>query len=85
VTPTLSRLSAHFEAVREAELARASAKLAGLSAEDRQKVEALTKAMMNKLLHVPLSRLKAQAGVEGASALVRGAEELFGLDPEKKA
>ncbi|HTB23442.1 MAG TPA: glutamyl-tRNA reductase [bacterium] len=83
VAPTLGRLSAHFEAVREAELARASAKLAHLSPEDRQKVEALTKAMMNKLLHAPLSRLKAQAGGEGSAALVRGAEELFGLDPEK--
>jgi glutamyl-tRNA reductase len=85
VAPTLGRLSAHFEAVRAAEMARAAAKLSHLSGEDRQKVEALTKAIMNKLLHAPLSRLKAQAARgEGASALVRGAEELFDLDPEKK-
>lgn len=86
VAPTLGRLSAHFESVRAAEMARSAAKLSHLSDEDRQKVDALTKAIMNKLLHAPLNRLKAQAARgEGASALVRGAEELFDLDPEKKA
>jgi glutamyl-tRNA reductase len=86
VAPTLGRLNAHFESVRAAEVARASAKLSHLSGEDKQKVEALTKAIVNKLLHAPMSRLKTQAARgEGASALVRGAEELFDLDPEKKA
>jgi glutamyl-tRNA reductase len=76
----VSRLSAHFEAVRAAEVARLHGKLAHLPPEDREKVEALTKSIIGKLLHRPLSRLKQQAAHgEGATALVRGAEELFGL------
>lgn len=85
VAPTLSRLSAHFESVRSAELVRAERKLRHLGAEDKDRVDALTKAIVNKLLHTPLSRIKAQAAhKEGASALVRGAEDLFGLRPEDR-
>jgi len=56
VAPTLGRLSAHFESVRAAEMARSASKLSHLSDEDRQKVEALTKAIMNKLLHAHFNR-----------------------------
>jgi glutamyl-tRNA reductase len=80
VVPTLSRLSAHFEAVRLAELERAAPKLAHLSAQDRLRVDALTHAIVAKLLHRPLSRLKQQAARgDGAASLVQGAEELFEL------
>jgi glutamyl-tRNA reductase len=81
VTPTVGRLSARFEAVRAAELERMKGKLAHLDEKDRAKVEALTKAIVAKLLHTPVSRLKAQAAKgEGAMRLVEGAEQLFGLE-----
>jgi len=83
IAPTVKRLSGHFEALRSGELKKAEAKLKHLSPQDRQAVEALTKALTAKLLHTPLSRLKQQAGTGAkASVLVQGVEQLFGLDPE---
>ena len=80
VVPTVSRLNAHFEAVRAAEMQRMQGKLAHLDPKDRDKVEALTRGIIQKLLHLPVSRLKQQAAKgERATQLVEGAEELFGL------
>ncbi len=78
--PALGRLSAHFESVRAAEVARASGRLSHLRPEDREKVEALTRAITHRLLHGPLVRIKAQA-LKGGGSLLKGAEELFGLEP----
>jgi len=84
VVPTVSRLSAHFEAVRAAELQRMDGKLAHLDAKDREKIESLTRAIVQKLLHLPVQRLKQQAAKgERATQLVEGAEELFGLAEEE--
>jgi glutamyl-tRNA reductase len=84
VLPTVKRLSQHFESVRLAEMERMRGKLAHLDAKDREKVEALTKAIVQKLLHTPLSRLKQHATKPGgASQLVEGAERLFDLDQEE--
>lgn len=84
VVPTVSRLSAHFEAVRSAELERHLGKLAHLAPKDRERVEALSRALTAKLLHGPVSRLKQQAAQGGRSAeLIQSVEELFGLDGER--
>jgi glutamyl-tRNA reductase len=86
VVPTVSRLSAHFEAVRAAELEKQASKLAHLDPKDRERVEALSRAIIQKLLHSPVSRLKQHAAKGGRSAeLVSSVEELFGLSPEEEA
>ena len=80
VVPTVSRLSQHFEGVREAEWQRLQSKLAHLDPKDREKVEALTKSLTQKLLHQPLKSLKqAAAGGERSAELVESVELLFGL------
>lgn len=80
VVPTVTRLSAHFEAVREAELARLNGKLSHLAPKDRERIEALSRAITQKLLHRPVSRLKQQAAQGQRSAeLIQSVEELFGL------
>jgi glutamyl-tRNA reductase len=85
VVPTVSRLSAHFEAVRVAELERFGGKLAHLDPKDRERIEALSRAIVQKLLHGPVQRLKQQA-VRGtrAAQLVEAVELLFGLAEEDK-
>jgi len=57
------------EAIRVAEVARASGTLAGLSDKDRRAVEAMTRAIVKKVLHSPLSRARALAS-EGERAAV---------------
>ncbi len=76
--PTVLALRARADEIRRAELAEALAKLRHLSDADRVTVEALSRAIVNKLLHEPTVRLKKSARQGGeATAAVR---TLFGLD-----
>ena len=51
-----------MEQVREQELAHALRRLGHLSEADREAVDHLTQALMNKFLHEPSVRLRAAAG-----------------------
>jgi glutamyl-tRNA reductase len=77
--PTIRHLRARAEAVRRRELERAIVRL-GLDEEQRRGVEALTRAIVNKLLHAPLSRLREGAEREDALAHLEAARALFALD-----
>jgi len=77
--PTIRRLRGRAEAVREAELARWAARAAP-DEEGRRTVEALTRAIVNKILHAPVSRLRAQAEREEGLAYLQAARVLFALD-----
>lgn len=80
VVPTVSRLSKHFEGVRQAEWERIQPKLAHLDPKDRERVEALTKSLLQKLLHPPLQALKrAATSGEHSAELVESVETLFNL------
>jgi glutamyl-tRNA reductase len=57
-TPTIVSLQQHVEAIRRAELERARGKLGKLSPEQEMAVEALTRAIVNKMLHPSLVGLK---------------------------
>lgn len=65
VDPTIVALRDHAEEVRAAELRRQDGKLAGLDARERSAVEALSRRIVNTLLHEPTVRLKALAAQEG--------------------
>jgi glutamyl-tRNA reductase len=77
--PTIRRLRGRAEAVREAELAKWAARVAP-DEEARRAVEALTRAIVNKVLHAPVSRLRAQAEREDGLAYLQAARTLFALD-----
>lgn len=76
VIPTVAALHNRAEAIRQAELEKTLARLRHLSGDDLQRIEAMTHAMMKKLLHAPLMRLKAGGADTGYIEAVR---ELFGL------
>jgi len=77
--PTISRLQAKFEKTRAAETAKAAKKaLKGLSDKERQAVETLTKGVINKLLHAPMTYLRSDS--KGDKATVAQIEEIFLLD-----
>lgn len=75
--PVVRELRAHFEKVREAEVARY---LDRFPVSDRDAVERLTRSMVNKLLHGPMSRLRESdpASERGLSRLT-AARDLFDL------
>jgi glutamyl-tRNA reductase len=56
--PAIKALQQQAEQLRQAELARSQSKLAGLSPEQRDAVEALTRALTAKLLHPQLTALR---------------------------
>lgn len=65
--------------VRAAEVTRFSNRLAGLNEAQRDSVEALTKAIVAKLLHEPSVRLKAQAGTPQGERNAAAVRDLFDL------
>ena len=69
VAPAIVSLQRQAEDLRQAELHRMQSRLGILTAEQRVVVEALTRGLVNKLLHPPMQALK-QAARENDSARV---------------
>lgn len=79
VVPTVAALRSRAEATRQAELRRTLAKMP-LSAADRKRIDAMTSAIVKKLLHGPIDRLKSPGEGE---RYVEAARALFNLDDEE--
>ena len=77
--PTIRHLRDRAESIRTSEIDRSLSKL-GLDDRQREGVEALTRAMVNKILHPPLARLRAESDREEGIAMLEAARALFGLD-----
>jgi glutamyl-tRNA reductase len=85
VVPAITALRRRGEDIRESELVRARARLAGLSPSERRAVESLTAQIVNKLLHVPTVRLKDAAATPDGAVWAEAMRELFDLgDPERQ-
>ena len=70
VTPTIVSLQEQLEDIRAAEVAKTLRKLGHLSPNDRESIEAMTRAIMNKVAHGPISALRHHAGhPEGAQVI----------------
>ena len=80
LAPTIRALRARAEQVRQGELAKASARLAGLDAQQRAAVEAVTRGLVNQLLHDPMVRGKSLAARPDGDLYVAALHELYGLD-----
>jgi glutamyl-tRNA reductase len=76
VVPAISSLRAHAEAIRAGELA----KLSSLPEAERQRIEAVTAQILNKLLHEPTVRMKEAAAEGGGSSYAEAIRRLFGLE-----
>ncbi len=75
----MAALRARGEAVRTAELERFRSRLDALEAEARAMVDALTKGIVNKLLHDPTVRVKDAAGSARGELYADALSELFDL------
>jgi glutamyl-tRNA reductase len=79
LVPTIVALEDRLNAIRSSEIERYSGRLAGLTPEQRQAVEALTRGIMNKILHGPITEMKSGAGQPEQVALVDFVRKIFGL------
>lgn len=81
--PTIAALRARFDEIRRRELTRSlSGNLKDLSSEQRQALEDMTAAMINKMLHMPISNLKKDPleDDEEESLYLAALTKLFGLE-----
>jgi len=63
-------------------LAENESRWQNLGEADRERVEAMAKAIASRLLHEPTLRVRRAAGEEDAHFLLGALRELFGLDVE---
>jgi glutamyl-tRNA reductase len=81
--PVVNRLRRHLEDIREQELQKALSRMGpDLSARERKVVEALSKGIINKILHTPVTNIRAPQPRQQRHTAMRVLEELFDLaDP----
>lgn len=85
MVPLIRALRGRAETMRQHELLRARRVLRGFSEEQLDAVDAVTRRLLNKVLHMPTARLR-QAGAEGRSAKTAElARWLFSLDENGNA
>ena len=80
--PTIRALREHFESIRRAELLRLRGKLGGLPSEAADRVDEITRLMIEKLLLEPTEQLKALPDEETQAAYTEALNRLFGLRGE---
>jgi glutamyl-tRNA reductase len=80
LAPTIRALRARAETVRQHELARAGVRLAELDQAQRDAVEAVTRGLVNKLLHDPIVRGKELAGGANGEMYAGILRQLYALD-----
>lgn len=80
VTPTIVALRSRFEEVRRAELEKTVGNWKDLTPDERKRLEALTSAIVNKLLHPPTSLLKKTGQGNRNDLYVDALRQLFDLE-----
>ncbi|HUK88349.1 MAG TPA: glutamyl-tRNA reductase, partial [Terriglobales bacterium] len=85
VVPTIVSLQEQLELVRQAEIDRVRGRLGALTPEQEMAVEAMTRGIVNKVLHTPITTLKSAAREPEATSVIELIRHLFNLDdPGKK-
>ncbi len=80
VAPTIVKLQDELERMRAAEVARMRTKLGTLTPEQEQAIEALTKSMINKIAHGPISEIRRQASQPDGHYIINAVRKVFRLD-----
>ncbi len=79
VVPTITALTDRAEYIRQSEVQRTLSRLNNISDADAARIEAMTKAIVKKILHQPVTYLKEEGNNNGYVEAIR---ELFDLNVE---
>ena len=85
VVPTIVSLQDHLETIRQAEIDRVRGRLGPLSPEQEIAVEALTRGIISKVMHTPITTLKTAAREAEATTVIEVVRRLFNLREKEKA
>ena len=79
VIPTIVSLRERLEIIRSGEVKRTLARLPGATPETRDAIEALSAAIVNKILHAPITKLRESSRAGSPRSWLELVHELFGL------
>jgi glutamyl-tRNA reductase len=82
IIPTVVALRGRFETIRRSELARLEPKLAGLSPDAKERVEEITRLVVEKLLLTPTEQLKTATDDQTVAAYADALTRLFKLESD---
>jgi glutamyl-tRNA reductase len=82
VVPTVAALRARADEIVSRVLIENEPRWESLSESDRERVQAMARAIASRLLHEPTLRLKRASGDDDSYVLISALRELFGLDAE---
>jgi glutamyl-tRNA reductase len=82
--PFIRRFRERAEDVRQAELNRALSQLSHLSERDRERIDRLTRDLLQKVLHEPTARLRAAVEDGREHDILEAARYLFGLGDDTR-
>jgi glutamyl-tRNA reductase len=85
VVPTIVSLQDHLETIRQAEIDRVRSRMGALTPEQEMAVEALTRGIINKVMHTPITTLKTAARESEATTVIDVVRRLFNLHEKEKA
>jgi len=84
VVPTIVSLQEHLETVRQAEIDRVRGRLGTLTPEQELAVETMTRGIINKIMHTPITTLKSAARESSeVTTVIDLVRRLFGLHDAK--
>jgi glutamyl-tRNA reductase len=84
VVPTIVSLQDHLETIRQAEIDRVRSRMGSLTHEQEMAVEALTRGIINKVMHTPITTLKSAAREAEATTVIDVVRRLFNLQAKPK-
>jgi len=84
VVPTIVSLQEHLETVRQAEIDRVRGRLGALTPEQELAVEALSRGIINKIMHTPITTLKSAARESESTTVIDLVRKLFNLRDIRK-
>jgi len=79
VIPTIVSLRERLEAIRQAEMRKTLTRLPDASPEVREALDALSSAIVNKILHTPITKLRESSRAGAGRSWTALVHELFGL------
>ena len=79
VTPTIISLQEQLEQLRAAEIERARGKLGALTPQQEEAIEALTRGIINKIAHGPITEMRRKASDPDGIHLMNTIRKLFRL------
>jgi glutamyl-tRNA reductase len=84
VVPTIVSLQDHLETIRQAEIDRVRGRLGPLTPEQEMAVETLSRGIINKIMHTPISTLKSAARDPESTTVVDLVRRLFNLQEKER-